>query len=99
MNTIEHLLTCLGEEGGEVTNAACKALRFGLDDEPPGGGLRNHEYIVKEVNDLLGVVELLQEHGVGLTGIGSREDIDAKKAKVHKFMKYAIERGTLKDNP
>ena len=97
MNKIEHLLLCVAEEGGEITQAAGKAGRFGLSDSPPNGGLPNNEYLVREVNDLLGVLELLQEHGVPLPGIGDREMIEAKKAKVTHFMTYATQRGTLMD--
>lgn len=32
MNTTEHLLTCLGEEGCEISKDVSKSLRFGLDD-------------------------------------------------------------------
>jgi len=43
----EHLLVCLAEECAEVGQAVGKALRFGLKDSPPEGGLPNDEYIVR----------------------------------------------------
>lgn len=95
MNRIEHLLTCVSEEAGEVTQAACKAGRFGLTDHPPGGGLQNADYMVRELNDLLAIFEMLQEEGVPLKGIGDRQAIFEKKAKVRAFMLYSEERGTL----
>ena len=96
MNRTEHLLVCLAEECAEVGQAASKALRFGLTDQPPGGGLRNNEYIVRELNDVLAIVEMLGEHGVELIGMFDRVAIDAKKAKVKNYMFYAESRGTLK---
>lgn len=98
MNKTEHLLTCLAEECAEVGQAAAKALRFGIDDMPPNGGLPNNEYIVREMNDVLAIIELLRGHGIELNGIGYRVAIDEKKAKVERFMEYAEERGTLVSN-
>ncbi len=96
MNTIEHLFMCVAEEGGEITQAAGKAGRFGASSQYPDGGRQNSEYLVREVNDLLGVLEMLQEEGVLLPGIGDRAAIDEKKLKLRKFMEYAKERSTLR---
>ncbi len=98
MNKTEHLLTCLAEECAEVGQAAAKALRFGIGDMPPNGGLPNNEYIVREVNDVLAIIELLIDHGLKLDGIGDQVSIDEKKAKVAHFMEYAEKRGTLVSN-
>lgn len=95
MNKTEHLLTCLAEECAEVGQAAAKALRFGVDGMSPNGGLPNKEYIVREVNDVLAIIELLIDHGLKLDGIGDQIAIDEKKAKVAHFMEYAEKRGTL----
>ena len=96
MNKIEHLLMCVAEEAGEVAQAAGKSGRFGVTDSHPKRDMvPNNEYLVKEVNDLLAVLEMLIESGVPLHGIGNREDIEAKKHKVLHFMEYARERGTL----
>lgn len=94
MNRREHLLVCLAEECVEVGQAVCKALRFGLTDSPPGGGLRNDEYIVHELHDVFAILELLTECGAldrGHYGTAIKE----KKAKVEQFMQYAEQRGTL----
>ena len=95
MNKVEHLYMCVAEECGEITQAAGKSGRFGYDDYPPGGGLPNNEYLVREVNDLLGVLELLEEEGIPLPGVGDRAMIEEKKAKVKRFMEYARTRSTL----
>lgn len=102
MNRTEHLLVCLAEEGGEVaqiagriSQAAHKALRFGIEDGYPGTERTNRGDMVQEVNDLLGVLELMAEQGIQLDGLFDRNAIEAKKAKVRKFMGYATERGCL----
>lgn len=102
MNAQEHLLTCVAEEGNEVaqiasriSQAAHKALRFGLDDGYPDTDRTNRSDLVREVNDLIGALEALQEAGVALPGLYDRAAIDAKKAKIKKWMGYAEGKGTL----
>lgn len=94
MNRKEHLLTCLAEECAEVAQACCKALRFGIDDKGPGHTLTNAQYISREVNDVIALVEMLEEEGL-LPRPSSFTEIEAKKAKVALFMEYAEQRGTL----
>jgi NTP pyrophosphatase (non-canonical NTP hydrolase) len=86
---INHLLFCLAEEAGEIAQAACKAGRFGPDDTYDNG-VTNTEQIVKEVNDLLGVLQLLLEHGVPITGLANDTAVAKKVAKVNKYMQYAL---------
>lgn len=102
MNHQEHLLTCIAEEGGELAQAALqlsqaahKALRFGVDDGYPGTDRTNRGDLVRETNDLIGVLEALQEAGVALPGLFDRASIDAKKSKVSQWMGYAYGLGTL----
>lgn len=95
MNIQEHLLTCLAEEAGEITHAVCKALRFGLEDVVPNSlGQTNIDHLALEINDLLGVVELLKEHGVVLD-VPRVDLILAKKKKVEFYLKYAEGAGTV----
>lgn len=91
MNKIEYLLTCAAEEGGEISQAAAKCARFGLDDtHPKNENVPNIKLFIKEVNDLLGVVELLQECEIPeLLELGNRKDIEAKKEKVRHWMGYS----------
>ena len=89
MNKIEHLLTKLIEESAEVTKEACKAAIFGMDDVMPGQPLTNRERILKELNDLWAVVEMLDLQQV------DRATIEAKKEKVRTYMDYAESIGTL----
>lgn len=85
---ISHLLYCLAEEAGEIAQIAGKTGRFGPYSTNPTNdtGLRNVDYMAAEVNDLLAVVEMLQEAGVDIPGIGDRQAIEHKKAKVRRYM-------------
>jgi NTP pyrophosphatase (non-canonical NTP hydrolase) len=91
MNSAEHLLTKLMEECCEVAQEASKASIFGMDEVMPGQPLTNRERVLKELNDLWGVCEML-----GLQQV-DRAAIEAKKAKVTKYMDYARSIGTLED--
>lgn len=102
MNPTEHVLTCVAEECSEVAQialraaqAANKALRFGLDDGYPETDRTNQADLVREVNDLLGALEGLQELGIELPGLFDREAIDAKKERIKKWMDFAERQGTL----
>lgn len=98
MNRVEHLLTILGEEGVEVSQRCSKALRFGLEEVQPGQDLDNSERIRGEYIDLLAIMEMLVEEGHILpVHYIDRPAIDAKKAKVEKFLAYSRQQGTLHD--
>jgi hypothetical protein len=97
MNAQEHILTCLAEEGAEITHITSKCLRFGLDDRNvlDPGGPTNRERLVMEVNDLLGVCRVLVNEGVlpkDWEDFGQQVE---KIAKLKKFMKYAESKGTI----
>lgn len=102
LDRTEHLLSCLAEECTEVGQRVSKALRFGLSEVQPGQPLTNAERIVGEIVDLLAVIGMLEECGAIDTPILLRLDntmmdaLDAKKAKVEKFMRYAEEQGALR---
>ena len=97
MNKIEHLITCLGEEGAEITQDCCKALRFGLDDRnvlnPTGP--TNRERIITELNDLMAVVEDLVFWGVLPRDWEKPSVKSLKHAKIDKFLAYAKKVGAL----
>lgn len=97
MNQTEHLLTCLIEECAEIQQAVCKALRFGLDDGSPDHipFTTNAQDIAKECCDIIAVIELLEETEV-IEKTGTITAIKQKKAKIHRYMDYAVERGTLR---
>jgi len=98
MNVSEHLLSCLAEECGEVMQNASKSLRFGLDDrnvlDPTGP--TNRERLVDELNDLIGVADMLSDRGMIPKNWRDQEKQDVKQHKVAKFMDYAASIGALK---
>lgn len=91
MNTMEHLLTILAEEGSEIIQDACKAIRFGIHDFGPGDTDDNWRKLEREVAQLLAVAEML--------GLEVRdEDKAEKKAKVQRYMSVARTLKTLDDS-
>lgn len=95
MNRLEHLLTIVGEESVEVAQRASKAARFGLREVQPGQDLDNRARLLGEFADLCGALELLDESIIDDLVHELRPQIDAKKAKVEKFLLYSREVGTL----
>jgi hypothetical protein len=98
MNHLEHLLTCLGEEGGEIAQQCSKSLRFGLSDRnvlnPTGP--TNKERLIVELNDLLAVADMLADRGILPRDWPSKDLQIAKKARVKKFMDYSRKQGCLR---
>ncbi len=97
MNKTEHLLVCLIEECNEIAQDVCKILRFGLDDTNPLTNESNRKKLRKELADLEGVIQLLNEN-TDIDFSMLQDDINNKKDKVKWYMNYAIERGTLNVN-
>ena len=96
MNINEYLLVCLSEEAVEVSHAVSKALRFGLESKNLNSDTCNRRDIVKEFNDVIAIIELLEEAGISLPDIYSREHIEAKKNKIKQFMIYSEDSGCLR---
>src|SRR5690349_25006079 len=99
MTRKEHLLIIAMEECNEVAQRISKALRFGLTEVQPDQEMNNVERINQEFNDLKAVMELLQseEHINFRQSIeAERFQIEAKKIKIEKYLKYSESVGTLK---
>jgi hypothetical protein len=95
MNRCEILLVQLAEECAEVQQQVCKALRFGLDEiRPQDSDETNSESITRELEDLEGIIHMLQE--MKAIGYFKQENIDKKRVKVEKYLCYSICVGTLK---
>ena len=96
MTRQDHLLVILMEECAEVQKECAKALRFGLDDYyAPAGDDTNRESIVKELDDLIAVVEMLEDEDILEPGSFDRQEL--KKEKVEKFLKYSKAKGLLEE--
>jgi hypothetical protein len=101
MNAAEHLMTCLGEEGAEIAQDASKCNRFGVGDtnilQPTGP--TNLTRLIKEVNELIAVMEMLVENGTIPKDWQDAAIQNTKRLKVITFMHYAHSKGTLDKIP
>lgn len=88
MNLKDYLLACVSEEGGEIVQAAGKALRFGLLDKNPKSEGANWTDLRKEVHDLIAVYEMLCDEFDRVETL-DRDLIEAKKVKVEHYMNYS----------
>lgn len=96
MNRQQYLLNKLAEEATEVAQQALKAAQFGLDEAEPEQRKSNAERCHDEIDDMLGVIEMLNEE----FGFNFQSQMDrrwAKKDKVNKYAAYSAELGLLKE--
>lgn len=94
MSYEQFLLMKLAEEASEVSQIALKTMQFGMEEHCPGLTLNNKERVHEELNDLLGIVELLNR----TTGFGFKADttaVDKKITKISKYLKYSIDLGKV----
>ncbi len=93
MNLEQFLLTKLAEECSEVAQIALKSQQFGLDEVYGKIGVSNRQRVYDELNDLLGVVGLLNEIGFGYSP--DEEAMQAKKVKVREYLEYSRDLGKV----
>lgn len=72
-----------------------KSLRFGPHEINPVLQKTPVESLVCEMNDLIAAVEMLQEAGIELPGLGDREYIEQKKQRIKKMMAVSATRCLL----
>ena len=91
---LSYNLNLLSEEASEVIQAVSKIIRFGeMSVSPYDNNQANIFLLIKEINDFMAVVELLQEHyGVPIL---CKEQIDKKKAKIAEYKIYSQNEGLL----
>lgn len=90
MTREEHLLVILAEECSEISKEVSKALRFGLDNKEPGQDKTNREKIAIECNDLFAVIEMCIDEKILIDNeMVVHEQIEAKRKKVEKYLKYS----------
>lgn len=87
MKRQDQLLIRLGEECSEVAQRTSKAVLFTLEETQEGQKLNNSERLTEELNDLIGVMEMLIDEG--FIPPVNREMIENKKVKVEKYIKYS----------
>lgn len=94
MNHFQYLMGKVVEECSEIQKNALKAIQFGPDSKGPDEELSNLELVHYELDDLNGVIDLLnEEHGFNYHP--NSERIQAKKQKVMKYLQYSIELGLV----
>lgn len=89
MNRADQLMIILCEESAEVIQATTKALRFGPTEVYPETGQSNVDRLVDELNDMQAVIWMLQAEGVLPAKITDLNKIEAKRAKVEKYIAYS----------
>jgi len=84
----EHLLECLNilqEECAEVIQAASKIKRFGILNRKEGDELNNLQNLEMELGDVLALIDLVRNAGLGITLDGLEK---AKKLKMLRLSKW-----------
>lgn len=94
LNREQYLLTKLAEEASEIAQIALKTQQFGMDEICPQLPETNKRRIHKELNDLLGVIEMLNIE-CNFDYIPDKNEIVAKINKVNKYYDYSIQLGQV----
>ncbi len=82
----EECLNILQEECAEVIQAASKIKRFGINSYHPREQTSNLENLEMEIGDVLAMIEMCKEAGIGLTEEGLARAKLAKLERVKKWM-------------
>lgn len=94
MNIDQYCFLKIAEECNEIAVECSKIMQFGprsFNNLDPNH-IENIHRLRNELNDLMGVLEFTQEQ-CGFEYIPNREQIDAKKAKLLKYMSISRELG------
>lgn len=82
------LLTILQEEAAEVSQAASKLIRFGLEGQNPGSPFTNLQELATELNDIVTVIYIITECA-GLIDRADVMDQERIMAKLERISTYA----------
>lgn len=91
----QYLLSRVSQECAETAQAFSKLFDYGLYHRHPVTKELAISKASQEVNDILGTIDLLQEVGVELFGIGNPEKREAKKLKIFRNMQLSIDERCL----
>jgi len=82
----DELLEILAEECAEVIQEKSKIFRFGLDEASWNRNGKTHlECLEIEIGDVLAMIELVQQSGIGISSV--RLEV-AKQAKIEKVLNW-----------
>ena len=82
----EECLNILQEECAEVIQAASKIKRFGISNRKADSELNNLQNLEMELGDVLAMIDLCKEAGIGITTEGLEAAKIAKKQRLSKWM-------------
>jgi NTP pyrophosphatase (non-canonical NTP hydrolase) len=82
----EECLNILQEECAEVIQAASKIKRFGIHSRKAGAELNNLQNLEMELGDVLAMIDLCREAGIGITDDGLEAAKLAKKQRLSLWM-------------
>jgi NTP pyrophosphatase (non-canonical NTP hydrolase) len=82
---VNEILDILQEECAEVIQNVSKCRRFGLNNVYLNGTGTQRENLVKEIGDVVAMIELLKQHGV----VTETEITVAKQNKFNKLRKWS----------
>jgi NTP pyrophosphatase (non-canonical NTP hydrolase) len=85
MSKVNEILDILQEECAEVIQSVSKCRRFGLNNRYLNGAGTQRDELVKEIGDVVAMIELLMEHGV----VTDAEIDLAKQNKFNKLRKWS----------
>jgi len=94
MKRIQYLLIKLAEEASEVSQIALKTSQFGMEETCPGLLENNKQRIHSELNDLFGIIEMLNDEFNFEFKIDSVKS-NLKRVKVNKYYEYSKEQGMI----
>ena len=95
MNNAQYLLAKLAEEAVEIAQMAIKCQHFGLTETQPGNPESNVDRLKGELNDLLGVVSMLNREVDSFNFSPDVAAIGMKVAKVNHFREYSRSLGLV----
>mgnify|MGYP000218128428 CR=1 FL=1 len=97
MDEEQYILNRLDEECKEVGHECSKAMNFGLDSFNPDDPYKitNRTKITNELNDIMGVVEIMIDLKIIDEDWFDEMKVAHKKAKVLKLSQVSIDRGRL----
>ena len=83
----DECLLILQEECGETVQEICKITRFGLNKVSHHTVGKSHlECLTQELGDLLAMIQMVAESGIGVTEAGLKQAMANKLAKVQLWM-------------
>lgn len=102
MNLEEFLLAKLSEEASELAQIAAKGAQFGINSYSPCYGNDTLSLLIKEANDVLGIIRMLKtlliirgEDSSKLDEINTLVPLLKKEAKTFSYLQKIVESGKL----